>query len=187
MKTLLKFWNSGLSKVCYGTHQLTIDHRHTDLFDSVVVIDSELSPEDDVVHVTDTTEMEEMKKLDETVVVPEEEEEEDTKLEERVKDVQETTLEDEQVHEKVMEVAVGRKETEFHGFEENKQTNDKESTDSIVRMPSADEENSLSGSNDGVNQPPNEETGEEESGECQEGLSGTSLYMCGNIGCDETF
>ena len=79
-------------------------------------------------------------------------------------------------------------EAEFHGFGEEEQAKAKEQTECIVIESDGEEENSSSATNQtpsAANQPA-EETPDQESEENQDGFSGSKLYMCGNIGCDET-
>lgn len=155
---------------------------------------NQLSPEDDIVFVTDDDEIEKSNEGDESMAVVEEEErggaEENANLEKINKEDQKVQQQDQQVFEKVAETPVGRKEpdVEFHGFGAEEQAIAKEQTESIVVLSDAEEDtSSQSAVNDGTAaQQVSDETGEPESEEYQEGLYGRNLYMCGNIGCDET-
>lgn len=70
-------------------------------------------------------------------------------------------------------------ENEFHGFGVEEQTKAKEQTVCILVEVEVEEDTT-------TNQPVDAESSVKENEFLQEGLSGRQLFMCGNIGCDET-
>lgn len=156
LKTLLKFWKPGLPNAHTQSHRLHLDQRYTDLFDKVVIIENILSPEEDI-----ATDIIEEKAVEEPIGVDDREVEEDA--------------------------SANRKEpeTEFHGFGEEEQAKAKQQTECILIESDPEEENTLTEPLAAI--PPNEEAVEqEELEEHLKGLYGRKLFMCGNIGCDET-
>ncbi len=177
--TLLKYWHPGLHHSHSLTQKIDFEQRFRELFDKVHVIESLMSPEEDViyVHVTETENNRNEMVAGEPMNVP-------------------SSLEDEQVTEKSVAVEENsapeiskEPEPEFHGFGEEEQAKAKLQTESIVIVSDPEDENSASAP---IELPEvmatktTEEPVEQESEEHQEGLAGRKLYMCGNIGCDET-
>jgi hypothetical protein len=178
--TLLKYWHPGLHHSYSVKQKIDFEQRFRELFDKVHVIESLMSPEEDVidVHVTETENNKNEVVAGEPMNVP-------------------SSLEDEQVTEKSVAVEEDsalseiskEPEPEFHGFGEEEQAKAKQQTESIVIVSDPEDENSASAPIElraVVATKTTEEPVEQETEEHQEGLAGRKLYMCGNIGCDET-
>lgn len=168
--TLSDHWRPGLPSSYSQTHKIDFDQRFRELFDKVQVIESPLLPEEDVQLIVPEVVNSQKKEIDKEVKI-QSNSEEGKPLEDNLPD-QTTTKES---------------ETEFHGFGEEELAKSKEQSECAVVVSDGEDENSASSSIEpsttGAVQP-NEESTELE--DHQEGLSGRQLYMCGNIGCDET-
>lgn len=161
LKTLFKFWKPGLPNAYTRSHQLVLDQKYADLFDKVVIIDCELTPEEDVTECIE--EQATVKPIEVEATIPEAERTE-------------------------KDTVVIRKEpeSEFHGFGEEEQAKAKKQTECILIESDGEEDTTGNAPNEPSVNTPNEESAEQELEEEQHGLYGRSLYMCGNIGCDET-
>lgn len=161
-KTLLKFWKSGLPHAYSQTHNIDFDTFFRELFNKVQVIERVLLPEEDIVNLPVAAISQATEELMDAPLV----------------ELEEITADDDFPIPK-------EPETEFHGFGEEEQAKAKKQTECIVIDSDGEDDNSASTNNDpSAKSQPNEETPESE--ELQEGLFGRQLYMCGNIGCDET-
>ena len=166
-KTLLIFWKPGIPHAYTRIHHIDFDIFYRELFNKVQVIETAVSPEEDIVILPST--VEKSQAAEEPIEVP------PVELEEIAVDGDPPAQKE-------------QPEAEFHGFGEEEQAKAKEQTECIVIESDGEEENSSSATNQtpsAANQPA-EETPDQESEENQDGFSGSKLYMCGNIGCDET-
>jgi hypothetical protein len=182
-KTLSKYWHPRLPHSFSQTLKIDFEQRFRELFDKVHVVESVISPEEDIV---DVFVIEEKKNKHETQT-------EEPSITMNVP----TNLGDEQVTEKAFTLEENsavpgtskEPEPEFHGFGEEEQAKAKQQTECIVIESDVEDENSASAPTESstvMTTKTSEEAVEPESEEYQEGLAGRQLYMCGNIGCDET-
>lgn len=171
--TLSEYWKPGLPSTYSQTHKIDFDRRFRELFEKVQVMESPLVPEEDV-QVISEVENSHQKAIEEQMNVPSNVGEGDTVSEEGSSSNPSTIKES---------------ETEFHGFGEEELAKSKEQTESIAIVSDAEDENSASSFNEvsaATAIQANEESADQELEDHQEGLSGRQLYVCGNIGCDET-
>lgn len=170
-KPLKKFWTSGLPNSYSRTHVIDLDGRFNELFDKVQVLESTLGLGDDIFDGSPAIESP-------SKVLP--------PISIRDVDKVATDENDHQLN--------GTEQAEaqvFHGFGEEEKAKAKEkSSVCIVLDQEIEDSNSTDVPSEQMEQIEDGQalmlTGQDDEEEKQVGLSGRELYMCGNIGCDET-
>jgi len=167
-KPLMKFWTPGLPNSYSRTHVIDLDGRFNELFVNVQVIESSLGPGDDIFDGSSTIES-------------------PSKVQPLIESVSDFDKEARNENDHQLNESEQTGAQVFHGFGEEEKAKAKEKSSVCIVLGEEIED-----SNSPFEQRAQNEdgqlfiTGQEDEEEKQVGLSGRELYMCGNIGCDET-